>query len=134
MLKISSVVLGFSFVFSNSFAEVCEVGGVDVSNDPVTFTKAISESSSCYLASKLAEACAWGSSLDVQTVSAAYGVCEGELNSYKPEKKLLGLLSTMKDVCNDKYLNMDGTLYRSMNSYCHLSAIQWVVDLAYNEE
>ncbi len=98
MLKSISILLGLFFVTSNALANACEVNGVDVTSDPTAFTLAIQASTSCYEASQLAEACAWGSSLDVMTVSAAYDVCSVELNSYRPEKKLKDLLSTMEEI------------------------------------
>lgn len=133
MVKIFTILLSLFFISSTVFADGCVVNGVDVSNDPVVFSKAIETSETCYEAAKLAEACAWGSSLDVQTVSLAYDICSKELDSYNPDKKILTLLDDMKDTCNQKYVNMEGSMYRSMMSYCHLSALQWILNIAYYE-
>ena len=48
-------------------------------------------------------------------------------------KKMFALLSKMENACTKKYSKMEGTMYRSANSYCHLSAIEWMVGLASND-
>lgn len=133
MFKVITIVLSLFFVTSAALADGCEVNGKDVLNDPVVFSKAIEKSETCYEAAALAESCAWGSSLDVQTVSLAYDVCSKELDSYNPDKNILSLLDVMKDTCNQKYMNLEGSMYRSMMSYCHLSALQWILNIAYYE-
>jgi len=116
---------------TTSFAQDCvDSSGNDISGEPDAFYEIISNAGSCYQASQLAQACAWGSSLDVQTAGAAYDVCDDELKSLEPSDKLTSLLKQMGNACSEKYDNEDGTMYRSMSSYCYLSAIAWIVNLA----
>lgn len=121
---------GLLFLNTNVWADECIVNGVEVLNDPTVFIPAIEKSETCYEATQLAEACAWGSSLDVQTAYAAYSVCDAELATYKPSLKALKFLDQMKDQCNEKYMNEEGTMYRSMMSFCHLTAISWAINMA----
>lgn len=126
-----SLILTVMMCAQNLFALDCvDTDGKDILNQPEVFTAIIEKSKSCYDAKQMAEACAWGSSLDVSTAGTAYSICEAELKSQKPTNKLSQLLIKMKDSCTAKYKNESGTLYRSMNAYCHLSAIEWVVNLA----
>jgi hypothetical protein len=36
----------------------------------------------------------------------------------------------MIGLCNKKYEAEQGTMYLSMNAYCALSAIQWIINIA----
>lgn len=124
-------VVAIIFAGSLSFAAECvNERGEDLYNQPEAFLALIEKADSCYSAKSLADACAYGSSLDVQTAGAAYSVCAAELAKEKPTKSLNTLLSNMKTLCNKKYEKAQGTMYRSMNSYCHLSAIEWVLGVA----
>lgn len=107
--------------------------GEDILGNPEEFQTLIENASSCYKAKELASACAWGSSLDVITAGAAYDVCEKDLTKNNPAADLLSTLTAMKQLCTNKYEDMDGTMYRSMNSYCHLDAIYWILNLAIEE-
>lgn len=118
-------------VSQNLFANECvDANGNDISAQPEIFTELIKNEKSCYNASTMAEACAWGSSLDVMTAGAAYEVCETELQQQNPNPELLILMSLMQKACTQKYENQEGTMYRSINAYCHLSAIKWIVNIA----
>ena len=132
-LKLALIALTSALVLSSAaFAEgTCvDAKGNDITNQPEVFQRLIEQSKSCYEAKQLAEACAWGSSLDVQTVGVAYGVCDKELKAQKPARSLLALESKMESICNKKYENEQGTMYRSMNAYCNLSALAWILDIA----
>lgn len=111
-------------------AECVNEKGEDIYNQPEVFISLIEKAESCYAAQELASACAYGSSLDIQTAGAAYGVCEAELAKTNPSKELTDLLAGMKNKCNEKYADAQGTMYRSMNSFCHLSAIDWILGIA----
>ncbi len=78
----------------------------------------------------MATACAWGSSLDVHTTGAAYQICQTELDSYDPDKSTTDLLESMKDKCDVRWANEEGTLGMSIMSFCHLSAIEWITTIA----
>lgn len=124
------VLLSFA-ICSAAFSKECvNEKGEDIYNQPEVFQALIEKSASCYEAESLAEACAWGSSLDVMTAGTAYGVCEAELNAQKPKKDILNTLNKMKSLCTKKYEHQDGTMYRSMNAFCHLNALSWTVNIA----
>jgi hypothetical protein len=130
MLKKFAVM--FILILGNqAMADDCvDQNGNDILNQPDVFQALIEKSTSCSAAVQLAEACAWGSSMDVSTAGIAYGVCEKEFNAQKPTKALQKLLGTMKQACTAKYDKKAGTMYRSFNSYCHLSALEWVLNIA----
>lgn len=118
-------------VGSVSFSAECvNEKGEDIFNQPEVFQALIEKADSCYAAKNLAEACAYGSSLDVMTAGTAYEVCDKELQSNKPSAQLTSTLNSMNTMCNDKYANEDGTLYRSMNAFCRLSAVEWILGIA----
>jgi hypothetical protein len=111
-------------------AECVDSNGQDVFLHPEVFFGIIEKSDSCYEAVQMAEACAYGSSLDVSTAGVAYDICEKELQAQKPNKELTKLLKTMQTSCSDKYYKEEGTMYRSMHAFCQLSALEWVLNLA----
>lgn len=111
-------------------AECVNEKGEDIFNQPEVFQAMIEKADSCYAAKNLAEACAYGSGLDVSTAGAAYGVCATELQKNKPSKELTKTLSSMNTMCNKKYANEDGSMYRSMNAFCQLSAVEWILNIA----
>lgn len=111
-------------------AECVNEKGEDIFNQPEVFQAMIEKADSCYAAKNLAEACAYGSGLDVSTAGTAYGVCAAELQKNKPSKKLTDTLSSMNSMCNKKYANEDGSMYRSMNAFCQLSAVEWILNIA----
>jgi hypothetical protein len=87
----------------------------------------ISAKKTCAEASKLAQACALGSSIDVHIAGAAGEVCLKEGGKLSKSDSIL--LKTMRARCVKAYSNQQGTIYRSINSFCQLSAIEFVVNL-----
>lgn len=130
ILSFSVLVSGLILSASAFAGECVDKNGKDIFNDPDAFQTEIASKEYCFQAVDLAESCAYGSSLDVSTAGIAYDICDGELKKQNPSKEDLTLLSSMKDRCTKKYENEDGTMYRSMNAYCHLSAIEWILNLA----
>lgn len=125
------IVLCLIAISSTAFSAECvNQKGEDIFNDPEQFQALIEKSTSCYDAKNLAEACAYGSGLDVSTAGTAYGVCAKELEKNKPSKKVTSTLNIMNKMCNDKYANEDGSMYRSMNAFCQLSSINWILGIA----
>lgn len=110
-------------------------------NCPVTFgstdylekvSNIISSSSSCYDASQIASACALGASGDVITVSAAIARCEKDLPVLSNEDA--NLYKKLNDKCDEKYSKLPGTLYLSMNAFCHLKVTELFLDITSQEE
>jgi len=87
---------------------------------------AIEGGGSCYVASGIAESCAFGSGLDVQFVSAATDICQSGFGSMTTADK--ALYEKMLGKCAAKYRDFDGSLYRSMNAYCALEITQLFTD------
>lgn len=87
---------------------------------------------SCYEASEVVNACALGASGDVYTVGAAIGRCEQDMPEMS--QKDIKTFAYLKNKCNEKYDSMDGTLYRSMNAFCHLSVTMLFNNLLTTEE
>jgi len=89
-------------------------------------------SSSCYEASEVVSACALGASGDVIMVAAALNRCERDMPVMSEKDQQT--ISYLKTKCNDKYDSMDGSMYRSMKAFCHLSVTTLYVDLLSTEE
>jgi hypothetical protein len=83
-------------------------------------TKAITEAKNCRAGAELATACAMGSSGDVQIADAAYTKCEKEVKLTPPQKTAL---EKSEAACTKKYAHKQGTMYQSINSFCHLDAL-----------
>ena len=128
--KIVCFCLAFMALSTASAVECADQNGQDIYNKPEVFTALIEKSESCYQAQQLAEACAYGSTMDVLTAGTAYGVCEKELEAQKPSKELSRSLDKMLGLCADKYAKEEGSLYRAMHAYCQLSAIEWILSIA----
>lgn len=89
-------------------------------------------SSSCWEASEIVNACALGASGDVYTVGAAIARCNKDIPVMSEKDETT--FSYLNTKCNDKYDSMEGTMYRSMNAFCHLSVSSLFVDLLSREE
>lgn len=87
----------------------------------------ISEKTSCYEAKALAEECSWGSSIDVQIAGAAADVCLREAGTLSFSD--MELLELMMSRCDKAYADLEGSLYRSANSFCKLEATQFITNL-----
>jgi hypothetical protein len=82
---------------------------------PDQIVAAIERADSCWTASNLAEACAWGSLVDLQFTSAASQAC-----STSPlDADDLALRDELARACAARY-DEEGTMYRSMAAYCVL--------------
>ena len=95
-----------------SKAADCPVqGGADIA-------KALEKASSCDAAFKLFEACAYGSSIDVQFGATVTEKCEGDfLPKFSAAQRKA--CDREQDACTRKYLKQDGTMYRSFEAFCH---------------
>jgi hypothetical protein len=77
----------------------------------------------CDRAMKLFEACAYGSSGDIRLGAAVERKCERDFLAQlkRPQKSLYH--SKMR-LCDRKYRNEDGTMYRSFTAFCRADAAQ----------
>lgn len=79
---------------------------------------AIEGGGNCRTASGIAEACAYGSSLDVQFVAAATDVCSTGFDAMPTAMR--ATYDSLVSRCGDKFASESGTLYRSMAAFCTL--------------
>lgn len=90
--------------------------------------QAIIASKSCDKGSSIAQACAFASSMDVQTTAEAKHQCE--LNF---EKKLSSsdkeVYKALLNKCDNKYKDMDGTMYLSASAFCRLNVARLYSEL-----
>lgn len=137
-MKISIKALTFTLLsvslFTSFSANALDACPVEFGND--NYLEKVAElatnAGSCWEASEVVEACALGASGDVFTVGAAIGRCEKDIPAMSRKDKKN--YSYLKEKCNAKYDKMDGTMYRSMNAFCHLSVAKLYVDLLSTEE
>lgn len=125
------IVALFTVIFSNTLmAMECPIT-MENNNYLETVAQLAADASSCYEASEIVTACALGASGDVYTVSSAIGRCEKDLVKISKEDKKS--LEYLKRRCNEKYSSMEGTLYRSANAFCQLSATLFYSNLLVEE-
>jgi hypothetical protein len=90
-------------------------------NDLDKVVQAIEQTKQCYDGSVIAEACAWGSSADVQIAGAAAQKCKPKFDLTTAEGKNDNqLYQRLLNLCAEK-LAGEGTLHLSFISYCQLS-------------
>jgi hypothetical protein len=111
---------------SNTSSKCLNSNGEDISDNLDIVGVEIEKQTTCDSAVRIADNCAIGASGDGYTTGIAYSICKKELDSSNPSAKLRSLLSAMEKTCDDTYSSMDGTMYLSLNDFCHLYAIQWV--------
>ncbi len=75
--------------------------------------RAISAAPDCQPAYRIMEACAFGSSADVQTGASVVEKCEPGI-----APRLKAAFDRERKACIAKYAKQDGTMYRSMASFC----------------
>lgn len=79
--------------------------------------RAVETAPSCTTAYKIAEACAFGSTADVQTTSIVITKCEARMTA----AQRAGYERAAK-ACAAKHAGKDGTMYRSMAAFCAAGA------------
>lgn len=81
------------------------------------------EAKSCWEASEIVSACSLGSSIDVFLVGSAIERCERDMTALSKADK--ASYSYLNQRCDDKYASMQGSMYRSANAFCRLSATKF---------
>lgn len=93
------------------------------SRDMDDIIAAVSEAPSCDRAMKVADACAYGASGDVQFAAAVDKKCEGDfLAKLKAREKQA--YARERRVCDRKYRNESGTMYISAAAFCRAKVAQ----------
>lgn len=120
-MKSSFLTLSLAFFAISLSAHALEKCPVDFGQDDYLEKVAdlATNASSCYEASEIVDACALGASGDVYTVGAAIDRCQKDFPVMTPEYQQN--FSFLNNKCTEKYESMEGTLYLSMNAFCHLS-------------
>jgi hypothetical protein len=132
MIKI--LVLVFSLVAISAHADaVAKPAEEACPSDGEKLLAKVEAAEGCYAAAKIAEDCAWGSSFDVQLAGIARTKCESSFMK-KAIKDDKGLYAKIRKRCEQVYSKKDGTLYRSAQAFCELSAAQIFSNLYYEEE
>jgi hypothetical protein len=108
-----------SFAAPPSWAEDCPAKSTGM-DDVIA---AVNEAPSCDRALKVAEACAYGASGDVQFGAAVEKKCEGDfLGKLKARQKRT--YAREMGVCDRKYRNQSGTMYLSATAFCRAKVAQ----------
>jgi hypothetical protein len=116
-LAILAVVL--SFAAAPARAEDCPAKSTGMDD----IVAAVNDAPSCERAMKVAEACAYGASADVQFGAAVEKKCEGDFlgNLKAPRKRAY---AREMGACDRKYRNESGTMYRSATAFCRAEVAQ----------
>jgi hypothetical protein len=84
---------------------------------------ALNEAPSCDRAMKIFEACEFGTSGDIHFGAVVEKKCEGDFLARLKEPRKLLYRREMR-VCDRKYRNEDGTMYRSFTAFCRAEVAQ----------
>lgn len=97
----------------------------DGAMDPEYITNQISAAESCYQAAKIAESCAFGSSLDNQIAGTAESVCDKATGKVSKSDQKLRKMMTDRcgKMCNPR---TDGTLCQAEQAFCRLDASKFI--------
>ncbi|MEK2690828.1 hypothetical protein [Bdellovibrio sp. GT3] len=129
------ITLSALLITSMAMAKECvDAQGNDILNQPQAFRELIEKSNNCHEAVELARACAWGSMVDVYTAGAAYEVCHTQFSKMNPDKADSALLVSMSERCVAHHDNEGGTMAKSTTAFCHMNAIEFVVNLVTTTE
>ena len=96
---------------------------LDKSMTPDEIVDVINASPGCDQAMKLFEACELGTSGDIQLGAAVEKKCEGDFLSRLKARQKQAYQREMS-VCDRKYRNQSGTMYRSFTAFCRAKIAQ----------
>ena len=102
-----------------AFAAVC----LDKSMTSDEIVEAINATPGCERAMKLFEACEFGTSGDIQLGTAVEKKCERDFLAGLKAPRRRAYQREMQ-VCDDKYRNQSGTMYRSFTAICRAGVAQ----------
>lgn len=120
------LLLSTPFAFAED-APTCVLNGKELTNAE-EIIQGVAAQPTCWEAARLSRACGWGTSIDLQFTAPAFEKCEAAFEASKPKDTDRALLTAMGDRCTERYSQEQGTMYRSMNAYCHLAALEWMVN------
>ncbi|MFH1130241.1 MAG: hypothetical protein V1754_02835, partial [Pseudomonadota bacterium] len=106
--------------------------------DSEAILSAIANAANCSSAAGIAEACAWGSSIDVSFAGEAEEICQKGLDKLTPDEnentKLREIYTYLEHRCFDLYADQKGTMYRSMLAFCRLGISEFFNSLSASVE
>jgi hypothetical protein len=117
--RLAALAVVFSLATASAHAAVCL--GKSMNLDDVV--DAINAAPGCERAMKLFEACEFGTSGDIRLGAAVEKKCERDFLARLKEPQKLLYFSEMR-VCDRKYLNEEGTMYRSFTAFCRAEVAQ----------
>ena len=104
----------------HAFASDCPVTDFD-EKYMTNVIDAVEKATSCYEAADIAESCAMGSSMDVAITQPAIKICAADFSTELGKNANdLNAYNKLQDRCEQKYRNMQGTMYRSAAAFCTL--------------
>jgi hypothetical protein len=108
-----------SFTVAPAWAEDCPAQSTAMDE----IIAAVNGASSCARAMKVAEACAYGASADVQFGAAVEKKCEGDFLAALNAPRKQAYAREMGG-CDRKYRNQSGTMYLSAAAFCRAEVAQ----------
>ena len=107
------------FAAAPAWADDCPVKSTGMDD----IVAAVNDAPNCEQAMRVAEACAYGASADVQFGAAVEKKCEGDFlgNLTAQRKRAYG---REMGVCDRKYRNRSGTMYLSATAFCRAKVAQ----------
>jgi hypothetical protein len=107
------------FAAAPAWADDCPVKSTGMDD----IVAAVNDAPNCEQAMRVAEACAYGASADVQFGAAVEKKCEGDFlgNLTAQRKRAYG---REMGVCDRKYRNKSGTMYLSATAFCRAKVAQ----------
>jgi hypothetical protein len=116
---LAALTVALSLAAAPAYAAVCL--GKSMTLDEIV--GAINATPGCERAMKLFEACEFGSSGDLHLGAAVEKKCERDFLARlkQPQRRLY---QSQMRVCDRKYLNEEGTMYRSFTAFCRAEVAQ----------
>jgi hypothetical protein len=108
-----------SFAAPPAWAEDCPAKSTGMDD----IIAAVNDAPSCDRALKVAEACAYGASGDVQFGAAVEKKCEGDFVGKLKARQKRAYAREMA-VCDRKYRNQSGSMYLSATAFCRAKVAQ----------
>ena len=128
---ICTLLMQFGAMVATSAQDACPFG----TSEPFDgLVKALNEAKSCKVAAAKLNACAWGSSADIQFGNIVTGKCEQEFYTQLSPAGKRNYGDQMQ-MCAYEYARQDGTLYMSAAALCQVAvAVKFAADPLVGEQ
>jgi hypothetical protein len=118
-----SILAGMAVILSFGAGPACALVCLGKSMSLDETIDAINATSGCDRAMKLFEACQYGTSGDIHLGAAVEKKCEADFLKRLKAPQQLSYQREMR-ICDRKYENEDGTMYRSFAAFCRAEVAQ----------